>query len=273
MLLIILYFATAFFCSIYLSQVQNQIEKLRMSQIEKQLELKEMATRRKILALKQQLLSKHTTASTQPSTDTDIRTHSQPEPAHLHTHTPSPHTPEQARNKEAHSLDVHTTSASGKQHTTTAAHTQYSRPPLSPPQTQYDQESPIRRTVYGSQTRTVTSSPQSSQSSHSNVAPTPETHAKPSHSAHPPTVQVRQTVSDDKASRKEPLARNKPSLECSKSTTKSLPLPVKLTLPEEIKETEYMTAIQRQKARVSRIRRCIVAATVIQRAWRHYRQT
>ena len=46
----------------------------------------------------------------------------------------------------------------------------------------------------------------------------------------------------------------------------------KLTLPEEIKETEYMSAVQRQKARVSRIRRCIVAATVIQRAWRDYKQ-
>ena len=45
----------------------------------------------------------------------------------------------------------------------------------------------------------------------------------------------------------------------------------KLTLPEEIKETEYMTALQRQKARVSRIRRCIVAATVIQRAWREHK--
>jgi len=49
---------------------------------------------------------------------------------------------------------------------------------------------------------------------------------------------------------------------------KSLP---KLALPEAVKETEYMTAIQKQKARVSRIRRCIVAATVIQRAWRHYK--
>jgi len=47
----------------------------------------------------------------------------------------------------------------------------------------------------------------------------------------------------------------------------------RLTLPEEIKETEYMTAIQRQKARVSRIRRCIAAATVIQRAWREYKYT
>ena len=45
----------------------------------------------------------------------------------------------------------------------------------------------------------------------------------------------------------------------------------RLTLPEEIKETEYMTALQKQKARVSRIRRCIAAATVIQRAWREYK--
>ena len=52
-------------------------------------------------------------------------------------------------------------------------------------------------------------------------------------------------------------------LPCSKSRQK-------LTLPEEIKETEYMSALQKQKARVSRIRRCIVAATVIQRAWRDY---
>ena len=46
----------------------------------------------------------------------------------------------------------------------------------------------------------------------------------------------------------------------------------RLTLPEEVKETEYMTAVQRQKVRVSRIRRCIIAATVIQRAWREYKQ-
>ena len=42
----------------------------------------------------------------------------------------------------------------------------------------------------------------------------------------------------------------------------------KLTLPEEVKETQYMSAVQKQRVRVSRIRRCIVAATVIQRAWR-----
>ena len=46
----------------------------------------------------------------------------------------------------------------------------------------------------------------------------------------------------------------------------------KLTLPEEIKENEYMSAIQRQKVRVSTIHRCILATTVIQRAWRNHIQ-
>ncbi len=47
---------------------------------------------------------------------------------------------------------------------------------------------------------------------------------------------------------------------------------VRLSLPDEVKETEYMTALQRQKARVSRIRRCIVAATIVQRAWRGHKE-
>ena len=46
----------------------------------------------------------------------------------------------------------------------------------------------------------------------------------------------------------------------------------RLTIPEEARETEYMGAVQRQRARVSRIRRCIAAATLIQRAWRKYRE-
>ena len=45
----------------------------------------------------------------------------------------------------------------------------------------------------------------------------------------------------------------------------------KLTLPKMVKETEYMTAVERQKVRVAKIRRCMVAATVIQRAWRHHK--
>lgn len=53
--------------------------------------------------------------------------------------------------------------------------------------------------------------------------------------------------------------------------TSPSPTRAKLTLPEEVKETEYMSAVQKQRVRVSKIRRCIVAATVIQRAWRQRR--
>ena len=46
----------------------------------------------------------------------------------------------------------------------------------------------------------------------------------------------------------------------------------KLTPPKAlVKETEYMSEVQKQRARVSRIRQCIAAATVIQRAWRQHR--
>ena len=46
----------------------------------------------------------------------------------------------------------------------------------------------------------------------------------------------------------------------------------RLAVPDTIKETEYMSAVTKQKARVSRIRRAIQAAIVIQRAWRKYKQ-
>lgn len=46
----------------------------------------------------------------------------------------------------------------------------------------------------------------------------------------------------------------------------------RLAVPDTIKETEYMSAVTKQKARVSRIRKAIQAAVVIQRAWRKYKQ-
>ena len=46
----------------------------------------------------------------------------------------------------------------------------------------------------------------------------------------------------------------------------------RLAVPDTIKETEYMSAVTKQKTRVSKIRRAIQAAIVIQRAWRKYKQ-
>ena len=46
----------------------------------------------------------------------------------------------------------------------------------------------------------------------------------------------------------------------------------RLAVPDTVKETEYMSAVSKQKARVSRIRKTIQAATIIQRAWRKYKK-
>ena len=87
------------------------------------------------------------------------------------------------------------------------------------------------------------------------------------------SVTIQSTPND----RSDPATASNKKSQASGSTNGNPPTPQsrtlrqKLTLPEEIKETEYMSAVQRQKARVCRIRRCIVAATVIQRAWRDYK--
>ena len=52
-----------------------------------------------------------------------------------------------------------------------------------------------------------------------------------------------------------------------KSVTKQ-----RLAVPDTVKETEYMSAVSKQKARVSRIRKTIQAAIIIQRAWRKYKK-
>ena len=46
----------------------------------------------------------------------------------------------------------------------------------------------------------------------------------------------------------------------------------RLVVPDTVKETEYMSAVTKQKSRVSKIRKAIQAAVVIQRAWRKYKQ-
>lgn len=96
-------------------------------------------------------------------------------------------------------------------------------------------------------------------------SPKLETHRENSASG-----QVSGLITKDRSrsfTQKEPSRENSSSSRSAKDVKNS-----KLTLPEEIKETEYMSALQRQKARVSRIRRCIAAATVIQRAWRDYKR-
>ena len=47
---------------------------------------------------------------------------------------------------------------------------------------------------------------------------------------------------------------------------------VRLVIADDQRETSYMNTIRLQRSRVLKIRRCIAAATLIQRAWRKYKQ-
>ena len=66
---------------------------------------------------------------------------------------------------------------------------------------------------------------------------------------------------------------NESNLSTAKSThNSSTTARQRLAVPDTVKETEYMSAVTKQKARVSKIRKAIQAAVVIQRAWRQYKQ-
>lgn len=228
-----------------LIQVDNQIEKLRMSQMEKQLELKEVSTRRKILALKQQLLAGRNTTDSRPHTDDSLQARSQS--------TQSFSAP-QAESRQETNNHLHTTTNSqgNSNERTAVTHSAIT------PQLRYDPESPLSR-IRTTDSRTEET--QSSQTPNSRTAQPDSSHniiKSPEHSLRVET------------SRK--VIRTPDKIDARESPTVIKSPPVKLTLPDEVKETEYMTAIQRQKARVSRIRRCIVAATLIQRAWRTHKQ-
>ena len=48
---------------------------------------------------------------------------------------------------------------------------------------------------------------------------------------------------------------------------------INISLSRETGEKHYTTALQQQKARVTRIRQCIKAAITIQRAWKKYKRS
>lgn len=234
-------------------KIEDDIEKLRMSQKEKELELKEATTRRKILALKQQLLAGRTNhqahkddvraasqsnhhIKTLTSPKDDSRAKTVPEPTRQQLQTAAEPTRRQHQTAaEPSRQQHHVTTASGLSRCT---------------HSQYDPESPL-----SNMKPAVLSSPMDSNQTST---------TRQSDSVSKPMVDISRVESDRRA-------LETPRKDSPLGNTKSSP-PVRLTLPEEIKETEYMSAVQRQKARVSRIRRCIVAATLIQRAWRNYKQ-
>ena len=229
--------------------------------MEKQLELKEASTRRKILALKQQLQS----GSKPPATAPEKRSMSTS--ATMSEAIPKSKSDQTVLSNNTR-IDITSTSLSNSPQQT---------PPSRVVQSAFstsEQETNRSRAVHtqhrpGGSDRTKVSAP--IEISTLKTSPTPGTNRliADNNMMDPHIKNEQETKRHEKAANQEssPPAMSSPS---TKTDMPSSRFRQKLTLPEEIKETEYMSALQRQKARVSRIRRCIVAATVIQRAWRDY---
>ena len=241
-----------------ISQIQQQIERLRISQMEKQLELKEASTRRKILALRQQLQS----GSKPPATA--------PEKRSMSTSTMSEAIPMSKSDQTVLSSNTQ------KFHKTEMA-TSLNNSPLQTPPTVQSTISTSGQGTRETYTLHRSNSKRTKESAHgpiefSKVSPSPVINRLTPDSIIDPH-NIIGNKQETKLHEKTVNQESSPSPVTTPSTKTDVPRSrsrQKLTLPEEIKETEYMSALQRQKARVSRIRRCIVAATVIQRAWRDY---
>ena len=224
--------------------------------MEKQLELKEANTRRKILALKQQLQSGNKPPLTAPAKQS---VHTVSTPVDVKAHIPtskseqvilSPNRQQLRTDESSHFND----SPTQMPHLQDAVSTSM----------QENNKTQAELRIQQASERTK----QSVLAENNNPSPTQITRASPNIVKTDPSSNKEVTNSSTQQAASQVLTIS-PVSSCSKT-----PQPKsrqKLTLPDEIKETEYMSAIQRQKARVSRIRRCIVAATVIQRAWRDYR--
>ena len=230
--------------------------------MEKQLELKEASTRRKILALKQQLQSGNKPPATAPEK------RSMSTSATMSEAIPKSKSDQTVLSNKT-SNDITSTSLSNSPQQTLPSHVVQSTLSTS------EQETNQSRAVHtqhrpGGSDRNKVSVP--TEISTLKALPAPVTNRlMPDNMMDPHIRNKQETKRHEKAANQEPSppAMSSPSTKTDMPSSRSRQ---KLTLPEEIKETEYMSALQRQKARVSRIRRCIVAATVIQRAWRDYKK-
>lgn len=257
--------------------------------MEKQLELKEATTRRKILALKQQLQGNGTQRYEQrTSTTRDVPSSST---SNIPSMSPAPLNTKQTLSSPSPVYTNQYQNVSNSKQSVRVLQSPAQTTPTSPPLN----SNPVRVSIESSHYPDSQRLWQKNSTRNDNSSSVPSDQpsrarlqvqdiSEPFTSTH--TTKAFTTLDDSDKANSEQVVRitseKRQSQEHSKDTsTTEKPVPKsqssnstrrdKLTLPEEIKETEYMSALQRQKARVSRIRRCIVAATVIQRAWRDYK--
>ena len=228
-------------------QVNEQIEKLRKSQVEKKLELREAATRRKLLALKQQFSNAQTV------------TH------HLSTSSPPASSLSPSSQQNQSGIGPVTPTLSPSDTPTRGELRSGPSAPISPPTS-------TSTHITTHRISTTQSLPSTSVSDHSTSRSRPDTPFlsptdTPSHSSShtgPATPTLSPTYTPTHSTSRNGLAALRERLQVTSPNSEKT---------EENKETQFLSQCQRQQERVSRIRRAMAAATVIQRAWRRYKQS
>ena len=249
--------------------------------MEKQLLLKEAATRKKLLALKQQLQA-----------DSGLHAASNKLIAKVQNEISSKNSPVDtaAAPKTAQSEKLHITEQEGEirlsmsmngNFPTRMIKSQPSQAAITTPTNtntvnntvshdkssiKEEKKSKYKRSSFGTLLLDTTAS------SHN----TPTSDHKPEH-----TDKTKQAVSPPSVEKKEVNNMTEPKSCANSSSNDTIATAAhntkpmtrqRLAVPDTIKETEYMSAVTKQKARVSKIRRAIQAAIVIQKAWRKYKQ-
>jgi len=264
--------------------MQQELEELKQIQMEKQLQLKEAATRQKLLALKQQLKSdsrmpttKHENACSSNATGNgtiNLPVTSKTTQSEITGHTKANDNsvqlsvsmdgkwPSNIKSQKT-KLPQHTTENSGN----TAI-------PKQDKQLKYQTSTfssllpDTFKPISGDENSFITDHKPMIVLDDTKQATSPCKNETPTHMDKPGNENAR---SDLKSSDTEMTGTTRAN---ATSTSQHKPVvKLKLAVPDMVKETEYMSALNKQKARVSRIRRAIHAAEVIQKAWRKYKQT
>ena len=269
--------------------MQQQIEDLKQVQMEKQLLLKEAATRKKLLALKQQLQADSAT----PKLTAKVNNAASSRTADDIKAVPKTAQSEKMHTTEHEGITRLSVSMNGNWPTRLGVKLQPSE--ISPPPSS---SSSINTTTTTTSTIKINSSMSQDTSfvkdekklkfKKSSFGPlsldTTTLSDKASATDHKPDViaSVNKTkqMSSPRVDKREVIIANQ-TKSSAKESNDHVPTVAgnsntstrqRLAVPDKIKETEYMSAVTKQKARVSRIRKAIQAAVVIQRAWRKYKQ-
>ena len=254
-------------------QVNEQIEKLRKSQVEKKLELREAATRRKLLALKQQFTNAQTTthhSSTSSPPASSLSPSSQQNQSRIGPVTPilSPSdTPTRGELRSGPSAPISPPSGTSTHITTHRTSTAQSLPSTSVSNHSTSHSGPD--TPFLSPTDTPSHS-----SSHTGPAtPTLSPNYTPTHSTSRNGLAALRERLQVTSPNSDKTGKLHSSVSTSKDSRETPRRQQPVAIPEENKETQFLSQCQRQQERVSRIRRAMAAATLIQRAWRRYKQS